>query len=140
MYEDKEIFMKTIIFACVHSAGRSQMSAAFFRKHTGPAKFTAIAAGTEPASKVHPEVVEAMLEVGIDLSQARPTLLTQELAQEASLLVTMGCGEKCPFVPGLKIIDWALKDPKGQGLESVRAIRNEIEQRVLELISSNDWG
>ncbi len=131
--------MKTIIFACVHSAGRSQMSAAFFRKHTNPSLFTAIAAGTEPAARVHPEVVTVMQEVGIDLSNAKPTLLTQELAQSASLLVTMGCGEKCPFVPGLKVVDWSLKDPKGQGLDSVRIIRDEIEQLVLQLIEANGW-
>ena len=131
--------MKTIIFACVHSAGRSQMSAAFFRKHTNLLLYTAIAAGTEPASKVHAEVVTVMQEVGIDLSSAKPQLLTQELAQGASLLVTMGCGEKCPYVPGLKVIDWSLKDPKGQGLDSVRAIRDEIEQLVVQLIKANGW-
>lgn len=132
--------MKTVIFACVHSAGRSQMSAAFFRKHTNPLLFTAIAAGTEPAAHVHPEVVQVMLEVGIDLSKAQPVLLTEDLARKASLLVTMGCGEKCPFVPGLKIIDWSLQDPKGQGLDSVKTIRDEIENLVLQLIKSQGWG
>jgi arsenate reductase len=132
--------MKTVIFACVHSAGRSQMAAAFFRKHANPSLLTATAAGTEPASKVHPEVLEVMQEVGIDLSKAKPTLLTQELAQGANLLVTMGCGEKCPYVVGLKIVDWSLKDPKGQGLENVRVIRDEIERLVLNLIEANGWG
>lgn len=128
--------LKTIIFACVHSAGRSQMAAAFFRKHTNPLFYTAIAAGTEPASHVHPEVVAVMHEVGIDLSKAKPVLLTQDLAAKANLLVTMGCGEKCPFIPGLKTVDWSLKDPKGQGPESVRLIRDEIEQLVLQLIKT----
>lgn len=132
--------MKKVIFACVHSAGRSQMSAAFFRKYADPAIVTAIAAGTEPAASVHPEVVHVMNEVGIDLSKAKPVLLTEALAQEASLLVTMGCGEKCPYVPGLQLVDWALKDPKGQGLDSVRSIRDEIEGLVLQLIKANGWG
>lgn len=129
--------MKKVIFACVHSAGRSQMAAAFFNKMTNPNKFNATSAGTEPASKVHPEVLTVMNEIGIDLSQAKPTLLTQELAQGASLLVTMGCGEKCPYVPGLKVLDWPLQDPKGQGLEQVRMIRDEIKQLVLDLINNS---
>ena len=127
--------MKTVIFACVHSAGRSQMAAAFFNKYVNSKGIKAISAGTEPAVKVHPEVMVVMQEIGIDLSNAKPTLLTEELAKNASLLVTMGCGEKCPYVPGLKIVDWSLQDPKGQGLEQVRIIRNEIEQLVLRLLT-----
>lgn len=128
--------MKTVIFACVHSAGRSQMAAAFFRKYADSLLFTATAAGTEPATQVHPEVVTVMQEIGIDLSKAKPILLTQKLAEQASLLVTMGCGEKCPVVPGLKIIEWSLPDPKGQGLENIRVIRNEIKELILQLINS----
>ena len=124
--------MKTIIFACVHNAGRSQMAAAFAARH---ADLRAISAGTEPAERVHPEVVDVMREIGIDLSQARPQKLTQELAQQADLLVTMGCGDKCPDVPGLKIEDWPLEDPKGQPVERVREIRDEIQRRVDQLVS-----
>lgn len=126
--------MMKVIFACVHSAGRSQMAAAFFNKLAHSNKFVAISAGTEPALKVHPEVLTVMNEVGIDLSQAQPNLLTQELVQDANLVVTMGCGEKCPYVPGVKIIDWSLQDPKGQGLDQVRLIRDEIKQLVMHLL------
>lgn len=132
--------MKTVVFACLHSAGRSQMAAAFFRKYTNPSLYTATSAGTEPALKIHPEVSIVMQEIGIDLSEAKPKRLTHELAQTANLLVTMGCGEKCPYVPGLKIIDWSLQDPKGLGLEMVRKIRDEIEQLVLQLIKENNLG
>lgn len=123
--------MKTIVFACVHNAGRSQMAAAFAAQH---ANVRAISAGTEPAERVHPEVVEVMREVGIDLSGARPQKLTTELAQQADLLITMGCGDKCPYVPGLQVEDWPLDDPKGQPLSRVRAIRDDIEQRVESLL------
>ena len=132
--------VKKVIFACVHSAGRSQMAAAFFNKFTDPNKYIATSAGTEPALRVHPEVQTVMNEIGIDLTNAKPTLLTQELASDAALLVTMGCGEKCPYVPGLRIIDWSLQDPKGQGLEQVRAIRDEIKQLVEQLLTENEWG
>lgn len=128
--------MKIIIFACVHNAGRSQMAKAFFNQLADVSKFKVVSAGTQPAAKVHPEVLEVMNEVGIDLSQAQPTLLTQELAVEANLLVTMGCGENCPYVPGLKIIDWALIDPKGKDIESVRAIRDQIKKLVSELLKT----
>lgn len=131
--------MIKVIFACVHSAGRSQMAAAFFNEMTDSRLFHAQAAGTEPASKVHPEVVLVMKELGIDLSSSQPTLLNQELAAEANLLVTMGCGEKCPFVPGLKKVDWFLNDPKGQGLDQVRMIRDEIKELVLKLITDESW-
>jgi arsenate reductase len=125
--------MKKIIFACVHSAGRSQMAAAFFNA-AKPVGAVAEAAGTEPAERVHPIVVEAMAEVGIDVSGARPQLLTEELARSASLLITMGCGEKCPVVPGLEIRDWALNDPKGQSIERVREVREDIRARVGQLL------
>lgn len=129
--------LKTYLFACVHNAGRSQMAAALFNMHADQTGCLAISAGTEPADHVHPEVVEVMREIGIDLSSARPRRLTDDLARAASVLVTMGCGEACPFVPGLRIIDWALPDPKGQSVQAVRAIRDEIHHRVKELIHSD---
>ena len=126
--------MQTVIFACVHNAGRSQMAAAFFNKFADPQKARAISAGTEPGPRVHPEVLEVMREIGIDLSEAQPQLLTEALAREASLLVTMGCGEKCPYVPGLRRDDWPLPDPKGLPRNDVRQIRDQTEHRVLELL------
>jgi arsenate reductase (thioredoxin) len=126
--------MQKVIFACVHNAGRSQMSAAFFNQFADPKRALAISAGTQPAEHVHPVVVEAMLEVGIDLRNAKPQRLTAELAQNAEILVTMGCGDECPYVPDLRRDDWPLPDPKGQGIESVRQTRDEIKRRVLQLL------
>lgn len=126
--------LKTYLFACVHNAGRSQMAAALFNLYADRSGCLAISAGTEPAEHIHPEVMQVMREMGVDLSSARPQLLTRELAESASVLVTMGCGEACPFVPNLRIIDWALPDPKRQSLEAIRAIRDEIHDRVKELI------
>ncbi len=126
--------MLKVIFACVHNAGRSQMAAAFFNHFADPHKAQAISAGTEPGEHVHPEVLAVMQEIGIDLSHARPQKLTDQLAKEAQLLITMGCGDKCPYVPGLRRDDWPLRDPKGLAADEVRAIRNEVKQRVLELI------
>ena len=131
--------MNRVIFACVHSAGRSQMAAAFFNTMADRAKAVAVSAGTQPAERVHPEVVEVMREVGIDLSNTRPRMLTAELAQGASLLVTMGCGDECPVIPGARREDWPLADPKGQPLGSVRDIRDEIKRRVVALLSSEPW-
>jgi arsenate reductase len=128
------ILMQTYIFACVHNAGRSQMAAAFFNHLASPEKARAVSAGTEPGSRVHPEVLEAMREVGIDLSGAQPQLLTEELARKGSRLITMGCGEKCPYVPGLRREDWPLRDPKGLPLEEVRKVRAEVRERVVDLI------
>ena len=128
--------LKTYLFACVHNAGRSQMAAVLFNMYADRSGCLAISAGTKPAEHVHPEVMQVMREIGVDLSSAKPQLLTQELAKTASVLVTMGCGEACPFIPNLRIIDWALPDPKGQSLEAVRAIRDEIHDRVKELIRS----
>lgn len=125
-----------VIFACVHNAGRSQMAAAFFNSGKRPGDI-AISAGTQPAERVHPEVVEIMKEVGIDLANAKPQLLTEELARDADLLVTMGCGDKCPFVPGLKVEDWPLTDPKGKPLNEVRNIRDEIRCKVEALVDGN---
>jgi arsenate reductase len=129
----------TVLFACVHNAGRSQMAAAFFTAMADPAKARALSAGTGPGSSVHPEVVEIMREVGVDLSGARPRQLTPVLASQATLLVTMGCGEACPFVPGLQREDWDLPDPKGQPLERVREIRDDVRSRVERLIAAHRW-
>ena len=131
--------MKTVIFACVHNAGRSQMAAAFFNALADPAQAIALCAGTNPGDRVHPEVVEVMREVGIDLSAAQPTRLTDELARRAALLVTMGCGESCPFVPGLERLDWDLADPKALPLERVRAIRDDIGGHVGQLVRVRRW-
>lgn len=131
--------MKVVLFACVHNAGRSQMAAALFNRLADPNKARAMSAGTQPASSVHPVVIDAMREVGIDLAAAQPSLLTAELARQADLLVTMGCGEACPYVPGLRREDWSLADPKGQSLEQVRVIRDDIRGRVGELLRANEW-
>ena len=129
--------MRTFIFACVHNAGRSQMSAAFFNQLVDGTKAHGISAGTHPAEHVHPVVVDAMREVGIDLSDAKPQKLTAELAQNAEMLITMGCGDECPYVPGLIRDDWPLPDPKGQGIEAVRQTRDEIKRRVTALIQQS---
>jgi len=126
--------VRTFIFACIHNAGRSQMSAAFFNQLADPSKARAISAGTQPAAQVHPVVVEVMREVGINLATAQPRKLTPELAKGAAMLLTMGCGDECPYVPGLRRDDWPLPDPKGKPLEEVRAIRDEIRRRVWELL------
>ena len=131
--------MTTVIFACVHNVGRSQMAAAFFNAFADPAGARAVSAGTVPAERVHPEVVAAMREVGVDLSGARPQRLSDELAASAQVLVTMGCGEACPVVPGLKRADWPIDDPKGRPLEEVRRIRDEIRRRVEALLSAGKW-
>ena len=131
--------MTTVLFACVHNAGRSQMAAAWFNLLSNPAKARAISAGTDPGPRVHPEVVAAMREVGIDLTAAPTSKLTMELAQRAQMLVTMGCGDQCPVVPGLKRDDWPLEDPKGQPLARVREIRDEIRQRVEALLEHEGW-
>lgn len=131
--------MKTVIFACVHNAGRSQMAAAFFNELADPARARAASAGTEPAERVHPEVVESMREVGIDLGAARGRRLTEALAATAQLLVTMGCGESCPVAAGLRRIDWPIADPKGQPLERVHEIRDEVRARVEALIAAEGW-
>lgn len=131
--------MKKVIFACVHNAGRSQMAAAFFNALADPARARAVSAGTQPAARVHPEVMDVMQEVGIDLSGARPQKLTAELAKDAHLLITMGCGDECPYVPGLRLDDWPLQDPKGQAAGRVREIRDDIRRRVEALIAAEQW-
>ena len=131
--------MEKIVFACVHNAGRSQMAAAWFERLADPQKAAAASAGTEPGAAVHPVVIEAMREVGIDLSSAKPALLSDAVARSASMLITMGCGEACPHIPGLVRDDWPLEDPKGQPIERVREIRDQIQGRVRALIERNGW-
>jgi arsenate reductase len=131
--------MKTVLFACVHNAGRSQMAAAWFNALADTQQARGISAGTQPGTRVHPEVLEAMREVGIDLSQATPQFLSTELAESATLLITMGCGEACPVVPGLRRLDWPLEDPKGKELVRVRQIRDQARDHVLELLSAEGW-
>jgi arsenate reductase (thioredoxin) len=127
--------VQKVIFACIHNAGRSQMAAAFFNHLADPRKVQGISAGTEPGLRVHPEVLAVMQEVGIDLSEAKPKKLTEELARDAQLLITMGCGDKCPYVAGLRRDDWPLRDPKGLPEDEVRAIRDDIRNRVQALLN-----
>lgn len=117
----------------------ARMAAAWFNKICDPRKAKAISAGTQPGERVHPEVVEVMSEEGIDLSAVKPQFLSTDLARSATLLVTMGCGDACPYVPGLNKVDWPLQDPKGQPLETVRAIRDEIRARVVALAERRGW-
>jgi arsenate reductase len=131
--------MKTVLFACIHNAGRSQMAAAVFNHLADPARARAISAGTQPAINVHSEVVTVMREHGVDLSNVVPVKLTDEVAATADILVTMGCGESCPVVPGVERDDWPLEDPKGQPVERVRAIRDEVERRVRGLLVEQGW-
>ncbi|HET7696647.1 MAG TPA: hypothetical protein VFK57_13115 [Vicinamibacterales bacterium] len=131
--------MTTVLFACVHNAGRSQMAAAWFNRLADPGKARAISAGTEPGPRVHPEVVAAMREVGVDLSGAATSMLTADLARQAQMLITMGCGDRCPVVPGARRDDWPLDDPKGQPLARVREIRDEIRRRVETLLDREGW-
>ena len=131
--------MNKVIFACVQNAGRSQMAAAFFNAIADSGKARAISAGTRPAERVHPEVAAVMKELGIDLSGAQPQRLTLDLARDASLLVTMGCGDECPVVPGARRDDWPLADPKGKTIEDVRRVRDEIRGRVVALVAAEGW-
>lgn len=131
--------MTTVLFACVHNAGRSQIAAALFNAHADPQKATAISAGTNPAAHVHPEVIEVMRTRGVDLSGATPQKLTDALARQAQWLITMGCGDECPIVPGARREDWPIADPKGQPGGAVAAIAADIEQRVRGLIAAERW-
>jgi arsenate reductase len=131
--------MTTVLFACVHNAGRSQMAAALFNQLADPARARAVSAGTQPGARVHPEVVDVMLELGVDLSAAGTTKLTADVARQAQWLITMGCGDECPVVPGAKRDDWPLEDPKGKPLLRVRAIRDDIRQRVEALVLQQGW-
>jgi arsenate reductase (thioredoxin) len=129
--------MATVLFVCLHNAGRSQMSAALLEREAD-GRHTAVSAGTTPADRVHPEVVEVMRELGIDITERQPRLLTRELAERADVVVTMGCGDQCPYVPGRRYIDWDLPDPKGKPLADVRAIRDDINRRVKAMIRELD--
>ena len=126
-----------VLFVCLHNAGRSQMSAALFER-AADGRHHAQSAGTTPGDRVHPEVVEAMNELGIDLSAKTPQLLTDELAQAADVVVTMGCGDACPYIPGKRYIDWDLPDPKGRPIADVRRLRDDINRRVTELARQLD--
>ena len=131
--------MITVLFACVHNAGRSQIAAALFIADADPHQATAISAGTNPVAHVHPEVIEVMKTRGIDLSAAVPQQLTDALAHRAQWLITMGCGDQCPIVPGAHREDWPIPDPKGQPGGAVAAIVADIEQRVRSLIAAERW-
>ena len=125
--------MARVLFVCLHNAGRSQMSETLFTREAG-GRHEARSAGTTPGERVHPEVVEAMNELGIDLSRRVPRKLSTADAEWADLVVTMGCGDECPYVPGTRYLDWDLEDPRGRPIEEVRATRGEIERRVVELV------
>jgi arsenate reductase len=129
-----------VVFACVANAGRSQMAAAFFNAVADPVRARAISAGTRPGNAVHPEVMTAMREVGIDLSAVRPQYLTTDLTNDAHIVITMGCGDECPLIPGVERDDWPLDDPKGQPLDVVRRIRDEIQASVTALVKERKWG
>ncbi|HSD77169.1 MAG TPA: arsenate reductase ArsC [Solirubrobacteraceae bacterium] len=129
--------MSHVLFVCLHNAGRSQMSRALFERAAG-GRHTADSAGTTPGDRVHPEVVEAMRELGVELADRRPRRLTTELAQRADVVVTMGCGDQCPYIPGKRYVDWDLPDPKGRPLDEVRATRDDIAARVEALVAELD--
>jgi arsenate reductase (thioredoxin) len=131
--------MKTVLFACVHNAGRSQMAAALFNRLAHPERAQAVSAGTHPGASVYPEVRTVLREMGVELAEMKPQLLTPELAAQAHLLITMGCGESCPVVPGVRREDWPLTDPKGQPLEVVRGVRDEVRDRVEALLRREGW-
>ncbi len=136
----EQIAPAKVVFACVANAGRSQMAAAFFNKLANATRARAISAGTRPEAAVHPEVVAAMREVAIDLSSAKPRYLSTDLTSDAHIVVTMGCGDECPLIPGVERDDWPVDDPKGQPPEAVRRIRDEIRKKVAELVKERKWG
>jgi arsenate reductase (thioredoxin) len=125
----------TVLFVCLHNAGRSQMSRALFERATS-GRHVALSAGTTPADRIHRQVVDVMREVGIDLSEQRPQLLTTELAEQADLIVTMGCGDSCPYIPGKRYLDWDLPDPSEMPVDQVRRLREEIADRVRTLVAA----
>ena len=129
--------MATALCVCLHNAGRSQMSQALFER-AAEGRHRALSAGTMPGERVHPEVVEVMCELGIDLAGRTPRALTTELAEQADVVVTMGCGDECPYIPGKRYLDWDLEDPKGRPVDDVRATRDEIDRRVRELVEELD--
>jgi arsenate reductase len=126
--------MATVLFVCLHNAGRSQMSQALFER-AASGRHTALSAGTTPAAHIHPEVIQVMRELDVELSDRRPQPLTSELAEQADVVITMGCGDECPYFPGKRYIDWDLADPKDRPLAEVRATRDEIAGRVSELLA-----
>jgi arsenate reductase len=136
----KELAPAKVVFACVANAGRSQMAAAFFNKLADPKRARATSAGTRPADSVHPVVITVMRELNIDLSTTRPQYLSSDFTKDAHIVITMGCGDECPLVPGVERDEWPLDDPKGQAIESVRRIRDEIKSRVVALIKERRWG
>ena len=125
--------MKGVLFLCIHNSGRSQMAAGFMR-HLGAGRITVYSAGSEPANSINPSAVAVMKEVGIDIASAQPQLWTMEMLEAVDVVVTMGCGDACPFLPGKKYVDWPLNDPAGQGIDAVRPIRDEIQKLVEDLI------
>src|SRR5687768_10358562 len=129
-----------VVFACVANAGRSRMAAAFFNTLASPARARAVSAGTRPATEVHSEVAAAMREAGVDLSAAKPQYLSTDITKDAHIVITMGCGDQCPLIPGVERDDWPLGDPKGQPIDAVRKIRDEIKKRVGELVKERKWG
>ena len=129
--------MATALFVCLHNAGRSQMSQALFER-AGEGRHRGLSAGTTPGERVHPEVVEVMRELGIDLADRVPQLLSTDLADKADVVVTMGCGDECPYIPGKRYIDWDLPDPKGRPVDEVRGIRDDIARRVAALVAELD--
>jgi arsenate reductase len=131
--------MATVLFVCLHNAGRSQMSAALFER-AADGRHRALSAGSEadPEGHVHPQVVDVMSELGIDVSDRRPQRLTRELAEQADVVVTMGCGDACPYIPGKRYLDWELEDPKGRPLDEVRTTRDDIARRVTDLVAELD--
>jgi arsenate reductase len=129
-----------VVFACVANAGRSQIAAAFFNKLADPKRARAVSAGTRPETEVHSEVMTAMRELGIDLSTAKPQYLSTDVTKDAHIVITMGCGDECPLIPGVERDDWPVDDPKGQPVETVRRIRDEIKKKVAELVKERKWG
>ena len=125
--------MKGVLFLCIHNSGRSQMAAGFMR-HLGAGRVMVYSAGSEPANSINPSAVAVMKEVGIDIASAQPQLWTMEMLEAVDVVVTMGCGDACPFLPGKKYVDWPLNDPAGQGIEAVRPIRDEIQKLVEDLL------
>jgi arsenate reductase (thioredoxin) len=124
----------TVLFVCLHNAGRSQMAAGYLAHHA-EGQVRVMSAGSEPADELNPVAVEVMAEEGIDIAGATPQILTPDAVEESDVVITMGCGDTCPFYPGKRYEDWDLEDPAGQGLESVRRIRDEIKRRVTHLLS-----
>ena len=129
--------MSTVLFVCLQNAGRSQISQALFEQ-LGAGRHGALSAGTTPAERVHPEAIDVMRELGVDLADRQRQLLTHELAQDADVVVTMGCGDQCPVIPGKRYIDWELPDPTNQPIEQVREIRDDIARRVRALVMELD--